>query len=571
MVPITRDTALVVVFGKSMNPSTLVLTGNMTSESDGGIWVSRTTRNDTLVLTPQGRWSPGSSRMVKVECRDSEGFTAQKVAGNFGVLDGKVFVHVLKGSDDFPGTAEHPKRRIQPAIDLASSLYGQSEVLVAEGEYLIRDSDYGPDGIIMRNGVNLYGGYSRDSWGIRNPELHTTAITQYHNEASSSVVSFQDIPQRTVLDGFSLRFLQDSITCDSKTIGIRCENSTATISRNLISFYRFDSIGVSVSGGSLMILENRIQGFLSKLLTGIEADNAANMEIVGNEIVLSSTKLSTGIRIIQSEAIVTSNRILPTSTIDSIGIEIGDSLSFLKENEILCESAWKQKGAQTGIIWNSSSGEFEGNAIFLSNAEMGTGMELTDSTKLLVFNNLIMYGNANLNKGIRVVSSEAHIANNLIFGGSLGGLLESGSPVCVTLENGARIMIDNNIFIAESPTSSIGILQKSTDSTPLTMRNNLFFNCVDGAFILEWIDWACTNPSSASVVTYLEAFGMTAIMLEGNISGLDPILKFTDYDYTRTSPLEVTEGGLDLSTKFLVDRNRRPRTVPWSIGPYEKD
>ena len=47
---------------------------------------------------------------------------------------------------------------------------------------------------------------------------------------------------------------------------------------------------------------------------------------------------------------------------------------------------------------------------------------------------------------------------------------------------------------------------------------------------------------------------------------------FTDFHYIASPPnTNLTEGGYDLSSIFTTDGDGTTRTVPWSVGPYEKD
>ena len=52
----------------------------------------------------------------------------------------------------------------------------------------------------------------------------------------------------------------------------------------------------------------------------------------------------------------------------------------------------------------------------------------------------------------------------------------------------------------------------------------------------------------------------------------DPDINWNgDLDFNVSSPIEVTDGGLDLSLYFTTDITGNTRTVSWSMGAYEKD
>ena len=47
-----------------MDPSTLILTGDMGVESDGGQWATNTNTNDTLAISPSGAWTGGAHTLI---------------------------------------------------------------------------------------------------------------------------------------------------------------------------------------------------------------------------------------------------------------------------------------------------------------------------------------------------------------------------------------------------------------------------------------------------------------------------------------------------------------------------
>ena len=93
-----------------------------------------------------------------------------------------VYVHGLLGSDSNPGTKDAPFQTIQAAVDYSASLQPSPEVRVAAGTY---SSDYRTDSspvLTLKEGVELYGGYSASNWALRDPALYATVIA----DASSS-------------------------------------------------------------------------------------------------------------------------------------------------------------------------------------------------------------------------------------------------------------------------------------------------------------------------------------------------------------------------------------------------
>ncbi len=75
---ISSTTSVIITFNESMDKATLVLGGNMASESDGGIWSSKalffiTSVDDTLTISPSTAWTGGSGRTLTVDCDDLAG------------------------------------------------------------------------------------------------------------------------------------------------------------------------------------------------------------------------------------------------------------------------------------------------------------------------------------------------------------------------------------------------------------------------------------------------------------------------------------------------------------------
>ncbi|MDY6969427.1 MAG: Ig-like domain-containing protein [Spirochaetota bacterium] len=70
---IGAEIEIIIQFSESMNTSSLELTGDMASESDGGVWSQTIVTNDTLTITPSIQWGAGTSRSIIIDCNDSEG------------------------------------------------------------------------------------------------------------------------------------------------------------------------------------------------------------------------------------------------------------------------------------------------------------------------------------------------------------------------------------------------------------------------------------------------------------------------------------------------------------------
>ena len=55
---------VIIFFNVAMDPSTLILTGDMAAESNGGIWATTTNANDMLVISPINFWSGNTDTLI---------------------------------------------------------------------------------------------------------------------------------------------------------------------------------------------------------------------------------------------------------------------------------------------------------------------------------------------------------------------------------------------------------------------------------------------------------------------------------------------------------------------------
>jgi len=149
------------------------------------------------------------------------------------------------------------------------------------------------------------------------------------------------------------------------------------------------------------------------------------------------------------------------------------------------------------------------------------------------------------------------------------------------------IISNNTIVVASSddpatPTTGIGI---SSSTLPPVIQNNIIAltagTCIAGSFdtsepvSLKHNDLTgCATLYADDTVRITNIDDLNALSdtdASGNVS-IPPNLDSTqDYHLTGASPVEVTQGGLDLSVDFSTDRAGNTRTVPWSMGAYEYD
>ena len=193
-----------------------------------------------------------------------------------------------------------------------------------------------------------------------------------------------------------------------------------------------------------------------------------------------------------------------------------------------------------GILLNDFSiAIIEGNTISTS----GSGIKTTYGAPVIRNNTIKTRKTGISNRANSVIS------NNTIVGGEFYsyGIINSQST---------SLVIQNNII--DNFTDCIHEL--GSDSDPAAVSNNNLTECT------LYVDEGATFISNIADVNALSGTDAS-----GNIS-VPPILDSAqDYRLTKTSPVEVTQGGLDLSSDFNTDKVGNTRTVPWSMGAYEYD
>ena len=70
---------IIILFSVAMEPSTLVLTGDMVAESDGGIWSTTSNTNDTLVIRPISAWTVNTNTLF-VNVKSAAGVSVPTLA-----------------------------------------------------------------------------------------------------------------------------------------------------------------------------------------------------------------------------------------------------------------------------------------------------------------------------------------------------------------------------------------------------------------------------------------------------------------------------------------------------------
>ena len=103
---ITTTQKITLTFSKTMDTSTLALTGTMAADSNGGTWSKGTVDNDTLVIAPKTKWDGSQIGTLTVAAKDPSGkpITAEDLSYGIKVtFTNFKAASVVIGQADFAG------------------------------------------------------------------------------------------------------------------------------------------------------------------------------------------------------------------------------------------------------------------------------------------------------------------------------------------------------------------------------------------------------------------------------------------------------------------------------------
>jgi Bacterial Ig-like domain len=545
--------SITVNFNEPIDSSSVALGGDMALESDGGtvtksagygrtIRVQSDATGTTLTIAPQTTWATGNDQTLTVDVKDMAGNSLPTLSLAYHIVDGIVYVSTpANGGDDAnDGTREHPKATIPAAISKAEILgYDVNlagAVVVSQGTYQVNSAATPATHVRLLEGISLYGGYSSD-FSQRDTETHTTTI----EDVSTKVTGDYQNPNRTIEAG-------NTITSGATVDGFTIQGTQTGAGDYSAAFFN--------NGGSPILQNNKIHGGEgTKASIGVLIGNGAAPVIENNAIDAGGGgNESDGIAISYSgSAIIRGNTIRGgMGTSRGIGIINESAASVILQNNTIIGS--ENSGESYGI-WN-----------------------LTAGSNTIIQNNTIFGGTGTNTWGIYNESGASPtIQNNTIDGGT-GTTLSIGIVNSGAAPSPSNSLIQNNIVFT-SPGSGQRYCLSEVDflSNPGSVENNDLFDCPTALYR----DYPNNNLSTIDAVNAL-----TDTSAGGNVS-IDPVFVDTDgpdgdistmadndwhlSSSSPASPATVTQGGLDLSGDFTTDKDGKTRTVPWSMGAYERD
>jgi hypothetical protein len=429
------------------------------------------------------------------------------------------------GSGNHP---ESPLGSIPAAISYANN-NSKCIVAIAAGIYEIAS---GSSGIVMTEGVSLYGGYSPSNWSrslatneslIRDRNTYTTANS---DSVPNGVIISNDsdiTTKATIINGLTIEFGRGSFLS-----GISCYDSSGLSIKNCIIRSRTDSI-----------VPNGTQVF------GIYLNNCGEVIIEGCTITLRDAEHA-------------------TTDVHMAGIMLVRGGNVLINRNIIYPGRTTTSGAVGNYTYGINTNSIDINP-----------------TTLTITNNIISSGISEKNPansystGINLVTAANYIykiMNNTICAISPYSITSS----CIRLSTSAGTeTIENNILMQFGITSSYCIYMNSTHS-PDSLRNNLFFISTADTFNAFVYSGQPGGPTYIKdLTTTITPMGSNLISL-GNITENLPnylvdydgpdndILTLSDNNWHIVknihTPMNLLYGGIDLTASISYDFDGNSRT-----------
>jgi hypothetical protein len=236
---------ITIVFDESVDAASIILGGSLLDEPYDIAWSTTVFPDDTIILSPQGQWSPGINQTIIIDISDFAGnlLSGLTLGYDSRIGGGNVYVHASSGNDlSGDGSQGNPYQTIQKGVTEAEYMYNDAVVHVSEGSYSV-NSDPNSDGdnsdgtyIVMADGISILGGYSQANWADNDPDLYVSIITDFATEGpmteppNRAVDCGSGLTSATILDGFTINGSPANL---GYSAGIYCATSP-TIQNNKI-------------------------------------------------------------------------------------------------------------------------------------------------------------------------------------------------------------------------------------------------------------------------------------------------------------------------------------------------
>jgi len=452
-------------------------------------------------------------------------------------IDNALYVRASAVDDSGDGSRLRPKKSIQSAINAAP---GPIAIRIAEGVY--------NEALTMKAGVSLYGSYKSDFSERYNPGLG-----------------------------------HDTMIVDPRTVGGEFDSGPATI-----LFQNINADDVETTIDRLVVQSALVESGTSAV--ALRALNSKKITIASSNLQGRLCDTSAAVYVDAADVAITNSDISANGKSTSYGLFYqGRSNMVVSRNRI---NAGTQKAvAAAGILdFSSSTVVITGNHIeggrtspdFRANNSYGLNIVVLSPTRLVANNTIYAGRGYRHTHGIRIAGETANstgsvmIRNNTISGGA-AELAATG--ITLGSDIAGMVNIDNNLIFTE-PVTVIDerncIKETYASSTPRTLRNNNFFECI-GLYIDNQKHPACGSLGFCTTAAQInDMMGVGAANISVSVT-------FGANYRISAAPLLVAEFGINATTLgwgYLDDKDGRTRKLPispqppgrnsgWSMGAYE--
>lgn len=509
---------------------------------------------------PETGWSQGTSQALTVD-GDTGSRAIRRTTLQFDVSGPVLHVSAERGRFTGTGTVQRPYNSLERALDVADAEFtGEEavEIRLTAGLHTFGETgSASAEGILIPEGYAVIGGYSEDFAALNaegNRTILRSASAESHTAVTLRSARLENINVETVRGASALPLL---IEGDSRVNRVSIEHDT---------------------GAAVLVREGGLTQITNARLVSAAAGGVVDLENAA--LIIADSKI---------EALANNGQ---AKALDVTGAAVE-----LQRSTVFAHAAQRTIAVEAEF---STLNLFDTELRLGSGGEEMWGIDTFDSNLLMVRSSLAL-GTGNTTVGIDALNANIEVVNSVIdAAGDLRAAIEAsdGEVVIRTSTIGADT--------SGSTTSLITLTALDADQSSITafVQNViLHMRGSDGGHVLR------TDSPGATTLenTVLHAPGADALMriesggtwtnhttigageaiingeggtASGNLS-IDPVFEDAGLLYdganwrlTAGSPISVTEGGIDGSTRdwnIGFDVNGNERTVPWSIGAYEYD
>ena len=503
--------------------SSLQLSGGLGEVAAAAVTKGSALAVEKIEITPTGDgWPLGSDQELVVDARTASR-SIRQVRMRFTVVPPALHVSADTGRYTGTGTVDRPFNTPQRAYDLIRTEFPDTptvEVRLAEGDYDTNLPDRADaEGLAVPANARTIGGFSPD-FSTQDPTLYESRLVSRVDVDSPAIVlqssTFEDL---TVEDrGFG-------------TTGLLSLEGSASL-ENVTVAGSFGTAVLIPPGATAEIRGSRLR---SDSITGVLRVTAGTLWMRRSSVFTEYGQSSFGILATESSELTLEDTVIEQQGgVTAAAIDVKDSTLLLRRS-----------------VLSNAGGSFA----YSVNA---------DRTAVRVINSIIDVGvQESFASTISVTGGSLEIRNSTI--GAYSG--PAHSAISVDSESGEAVptLIQNSLVYMPG---AIGGSFLFTD-TPGDIRvesSNLYGPDIDND-IITFTDLDGGTPPDPGLVESVD------------ISFDDPLFadprrlaEGGDWRLTASSPVSVTEGGLDGVVQgwdFSVDADGVTRTSPWSIGAYE--